>query len=149
LARLKDNAANLPIEGPQIVGVSYAAKIARIKNKALKPCLVPGIDDNALYTKRDRQGGAACGGANERDLNCNLLALSASVASAQTPYDFWAQENDIRALRDDLGNRLQETPYSDFRTREKLQDQEFRLQAMERRNRDAYTDWLFEPLTRR
>ena len=74
------------------------------------------------------------------------LVLLTSPVMAQTyppPYDFNAQRRDIQNLRDDLAKRMRETPYWDYSAQQKLREQEYRLQDMERRNREAETDWLF------
>lgn len=69
-----------------------------------------------------------------------LVAL-ASPVTAQ-PYNFWAQQQDIQNLQDDLAQRQRETPYEDYRAQEKLREQEDSLRNMQMRNNEALSDWL-------
>jgi hypothetical protein len=79
------------------------------------------------------------GGEIERGLNHGEVLM---VQTYPPPYDFNTQRRDIQGLQDDLAKRLRETPYWDYSAQQKLREQENRLREMDRRNREAETDWL-------
>jgi hypothetical protein len=71
----------------------------------------------------------------------SIIVLAPSV-HAQT-YDFNQQRRDIEVMQEDLARQQRELDFtSSWEQRQRLQEQQFRLQQMDRRNREAETDWL-------
>jgi predicted methyltransferase len=73
-----------------------------------------------------------------------ITIVLAGLVSAQA-YDYATQAADIQRMQEDLVARQRALDNeSSFEQRNKLQEQQFRLQEMDRRNREAETNWIFD-----
>jgi ERCC4-related helicase len=70
------------------------------------------------------------------------MVVLIAKAAAQS-YDFNAQRSDVRQMQEELARQQGELDFtSSWEQRQRLQDQQFRLQQIERRNSEAETDWI-------
>jgi ERCC4-related helicase len=71
-----------------------------------------------------------------------VMVVLIAKAAAQS-YDFNAQRSDVRQMQEELARQQGELDFtSSWEQRQRLQDQQFRLQQIERRNSEAETDWI-------